>query len=318
MENFSLWCDFIEREFLQKDFQDLLNQKAFNGATSNPAIFANALKNPIYQESIKAQKGKNAKLIYENLAVEDIRNAAKSLRPLWEKNRDCGYISLEIDPFLEDKVGQSIDEGKRLFKMIDFPNAMIKVPATESGFEVMQALMSEDIPVNATLIFSKDQAKNCVEAFKQGRKQKETRGVISVFVSRFDRAVDHQLPQELQSKLGIYNAQECYLDIQAFGDPYTRTLFASTGVKGGSLAKDYYIQSLLHPHSINTAPLDTILAHLKNPQKITQTFMPQAHLHKELQKFESLGISRQALSNQLLQEGLNAFKEAFEALLKSF
>lgn len=316
--SFSLWCDFIERGFLQKDFKKLLDKKFFCGATSNPAIFANALKNPIYQEAIQKQKGNNAKTIYENLAIEDIKKAGEIMLPLWESNKDNGYISLEIDPFLEDKVGESIDEGKRLFKSINLPNVMIKVPATESGFEVMEALMKEGIPINATLIFSKRQALACSEAFRKGRGSKDTRGVISVFVSRFDRAVDKNLDSLLRGKLGILNAQDCYLDIEAVGDSYTRVLFASTGVKGDDFNKDYYINALLHPHSINTAPLDTILSYYDNPQRNTQTFRPSSTIYQELEKFAQLGIDREALGAQLLKEGLESFKEAFEALLRSF
>ncbi|WP_104697168.1 MULTISPECIES: transaldolase [unclassified Helicobacter] len=315
---FSLWCDFIERGFLQKDFKDLLDKKFFYGATSNPAIFANALKNPIYQEAIEKQKGNNAKTIYENLAIEDIKKAGEIMLPLWEENKDNGYISLEIDPFLENKVSESIEEGKRLFKSINLPNVMIKVPATESGFEVMEALMRENIPVNATLIFSKKQARSCSEAFKSGRGSKDTRGVISVFVSRFDRAVDEKLDASLKGKLGILNAQDCYLDIESLGESYTRVLFASTGVKGDSLSKDYYINSLLHPHSINTAPLDTILSYYENPQRNIQTFIPSSDIYQELDKFKELGIDREVLGEKLLKEGLEAFKEAFEALLRSF
>lgn len=317
-KNFSLWCDFIERGFLQKEFSELLQKQAFCGATSNPAIFANALKKPIYQEAIQKQKGSRAKVIYENLAIEDIKNAGKQMLSLWEKNKDNGYISLEIDPFLGDKVGESIDEGKRLFKAINLPNVMIKVPATEAGYEIMEALMRENIPINATLVFLKSQARACFEAFERGRKGGDTRGVISVFVSRFDRAVDDKLDSSLKAKLGILNAQACYLDIQSSSTPYTRTLFASTGVKGETLPKDYYINALLHPHSINTAPLETINAYLANPKRTTIPFMPQEDIKTMLATYAKMGIDVEKLGKQLLQEGLSAFEEAFEALLKSF
>lgn len=317
-KNFSLWCDFIERGFLQKEFGELLQKQAFCGATSNPAIFANALKNPIYQEAIQKQKGSKAKSIYENLAIEDIKNAGNQMLSLWEKNKDDGYISLEIDPFLGDRVGESIDEGKRLFKAINLPNVMIKVPATEAGFEIMEALMQENIPINATLVFLKSQARACLEAFERGRKGGDTRGVISVFVSRFDRAIDDKVDSSLKAKLGILNAQDCYLDIQSSNNPYTRTLFASTGVKGEELPKDYYINALLHPHSINTAPLETINAYLANPQKTTIPFMPQEDIQTMLESYKKAGIDIKELGEKLLQEGLSAFEEAFEALLKSF
>lgn len=321
---FSLWCDFIERGFLKEEFGGLLASGAFCGATSNPAIFASALKSPVYQEEIKKLKGNSAKSIYESLAIGDIKVAASLMSSLWEKDRDNGYISLEIDPFLGDKVGESVDEGKRLYQAIGAPNVMIKVPATEAGYEVMEALMSEGIAVNATLIFTKEQTQKCFEAFERGRRKakgnQDMRGVISVFVSRFDRAVDSMLEAKMQARLGILNAQECYNFVEENHSPYTRILFASTGVKGDDLARDYYIESLIHPHSVNTAPLDTIKAYLANPNARKEVFMPEASFMQELagikQVLEQKGMGYETLAKKLLDEGLSAFEVAFEAMLK--
>ncbi|MCE3038348.1 transaldolase [Helicobacter anatolicus] len=325
-KNFSLWCDFIERGFLQEEFAEFLANGAFNGATSNPAIFANALKNPIYQEEIQRLKGRKAKEVYENLAIHDIKMAAKSLFVLWEKNQDNGYISLEIDPFLGDKVGESVDEGRRLYKSINMPNVMIKVPATSAGYEVMEALMGDNIAVNATLIFDKNQTKECFEAFARGRKKggrDDVRGVISVFVSRFDRAVDSMLGEEMQARLGILNAQECYEYVENNGGGYTRTLFASTGVKGEAMPKDYYIKELMHPHSINTAPLESIKAYLEHGRNdgVGDIRLPARDFRENLAKIKEelaqKGMVYEDLTKKLLSEGLNAFEVAFEMMLKS-
>ncbi|RDU69583.1 transaldolase [Helicobacter cholecystus] len=311
---FSIWCDFIERDFLNTQFKTLIAEKKILGATSNPSIFASAFKNsPIYRHQIQSLQNKSAKEIYETLAIEDIKTAATLLRGLWEKNKDDGYISIEIDPLYCNDAKASIAEGKRLFQSINEPNVMIKVPATEAGYEVIEELMAQNICINATLIFSPIQAQKCLEAFKKARDRGGVaKSVISVFVSRLDRYIDHSLPQNLQTQLGINNAKMIYNLIENFNDKQTRTLFASTGVKGNSLPANYYINSLLLPHSINTAPLDTIEAYF-------------AHQDTELKDsnidfdafIHSLGnIDLQKIYDTLLEEGLQAFKESFTDLLK--
>lgn len=321
VKNFSLWCDFIERDFLKNDFKPLIPN--ILGATSNPSIFANSILNsPAYKSQISSMKGNRAKSIYEALAIQDVKTAAEILLPLWEKNKDNGYISIEIDPFLGDDAAKSIDEGKRLFKSIDFPNVMIKVPATQAGYEVMFELHKNNIPINATLIFSPKQAKKCADAFKDARKNNssnESRAVISVFVSRFDRAVEQKLinTPHLQAKLGIYNAIECYNLIEGYDDPLTRTLFASTGVKGDKLPKSYYIDMLKLSHSVNTAPLDSIKAYLENKTPIKKISLDENSIKKEMEEIARLGIDIENLYSLLLKEGLMAFEEAFENLLRS-
>ncbi|ATB68372.1 transaldolase [Sulfurospirillum diekertiae] len=162
---FSLWCDFVERSFLEGEFGDLIEKKIVNAATSNPSIFKSAfLGSPAYAEDKAKLHGKSAKEMYEALAIGDIQRAAKKLLPLYEKDDD-GFISIEVDPFLCDDAEATIEEGKRLFKAIGYPNVMIKVPATEEGFIAMEVLLSEGINVNATLIFSDIQTKYCLEAF---------------------------------------------------------------------------------------------------------------------------------------------------------
>lgn len=321
VKNFSLWCDFIERDFLKNDFRSLI--PSILGATSNPSIFANSILNsPAYKSQISEMKGEGAKSIYEALAIKDVKTAAEILLPLWEKNKDNGYISIEIDPLLGDDAPKSIDEGKRLFKAINFPNVMIKVPATQAGYEVMFELHKNNIPVNATLIFSPKQTKNCIDAFKNARKNpaySESRSVISVFVSRFDRAVEQKLSHtpHLQAKLGIYNAIECYNLIENEDNPFTRTLFASTGVKGDKLPKNYYIDMLKLPHCVNTAPLDAINAYLENKTPIKKIPLDTKSIKTEMAQMTQSGVDIESLYDSLLKEGLLAFEEAFENLLRS-
>lgn len=321
LATFSLWCDFVEREFLVGEFREMIQRGEIKGATSNPAIFANAiLKSKAYKNSIENLKGKNAKEIYENLAFSDIKSAAVSLLPLWERDKNDGYISIEIDPTLCDDAGKSIDEGRRIFETINMPNVMIKVPATEAGFEVMNALYKDKINVNATLIFSTTQTKKCLEAFECNSDDSIiAKAVISVFVSRFDRYLESQNKQDDfmkkgsdssdSPKLGIYNAMKCYEIVESYANPHIRTLFASTGVKGDSLPASYYVYNLLLKNSINTAPLHTIKDFIKRDSAFVA--IPR-DIDEVLSKFDVENIAR-----KLLDSGLEAFKIEFENLLKS-
>lgn len=314
-QGFSLWCDFIERDFLNSKFKTLISEGKILGATSNPSIFANAFKtSPAYQSQIQALQGREAKEIYESLAIEDIQTSARLLRALWDENKDNGYISIEIDPLFCDDAKASIEEGKRLFESIAEPNVMIKVPATKAGFEVMEELLAQNISINATLVFSPAQALGCLEAFKRARSRGGVgKSVISVFVSRLDRYADGSLPKELQAQLGIINAKHIYNLIENFGDKDTRTLFASTGVKGGDLRASYYVDELLLPHSINTAPLETIEAYFSHNDTTLKS--SQIDIQAFLSKLQ--GIELEKIYTKLLDDGLKAFKESFMDLLHS-
>lgn len=310
--DFSLWCDFVQRDFLDSVFGDLITQAhgLLNGATSNPSIFAAALQSPQYAQQKASLRGLDSKSIYEHLAFTDIAKAADILAPLHRANTRNGFISIEIDPFLCDDAPRSIDEGIRIFETLQKPNVMIKVPATQAGYEVMHALIARSIPVNATLIFSPAQAKACMEAFGTARKRTDSQAqaVVSIFVSRLDRAYGG-------TTLGIANARVCYECIRALDDPYSRALFASTGVKGGDLPPTYYIDSLLLPNAINTAPLDALKA-----------FLGRLHTHEfesdmgNFPTINDINISQaeyDRLLDTLLDEGLVAFKQSFSTMLES-
>ncbi len=320
---FSLWCDFVERGFLQNDFRELVEKKIVNGATSNPAIFKSSiLTSSFYKEDIKKLKGKTPKEIYEELACEDINEASKILMPLFERNDD-GFISIEIDPRLCDDAKGSIEEGKRLFEKINSKNVMIKVPATEAGYEVIEELLSSGINVNVTLVFSPAQAKLSLQAIQRGQQKiaefvNFPQVVISVFVSRFDRKLDDFLIQKnIKTSLsGIYNASKIYNMIEASNLINVRTLFASTGVKGGNLPKDYYIQELLYPNSINTAPLSTIDAFIKNKDFTPKNILQNSTIDEYFRILKEHDIDMDMVYDELVCEGLEAFKIAFEEILE--
>jgi transaldolase len=321
--NFSLWCDFIERSFLENDFQKIIENGVVNGATSNPAIFKQAiLESKVYKDEIKKLSSLSAKEIYEDIACEDIRRAAALLDGLYQKGDD-GYISIEIDPRLCDDVKGSIEEGKRLYEKIGKKNVMIKVPATKAGYEITEELIADGINVNITLIFAPKQAKLSLEAIRKAhqRLKKEVefpQVVLSVFVSRFDRKLDALLSEKniKTSLTGIYNASKIYNMVKSQNIINTRTLFASTGVKGGGLEPDYYIKELLCPNAVNTAPLKTIEAFLNEDDISSKSTMSNALIDEYFKTLENQGIDMEKVYDELMSEGLEAFKIAFNEILE--
>ncbi len=325
---FSLWCDFIERDFLHNGFRKLIDEKIVNGATSNPAIFKNAfLASPAYRHEIETlqEEEKDPKTIYETLAIKDIRTSADLLLNLYEKGDD-GFISIEVDPALCDDAAGTVAEGERLFREIGRPNVMIKVPATNAGYEAMEVLLGKGINVNATLVFSPRQAKSCLEAFAQGSTIFSDanpdvplpKAVISIFVSRFDRKMDalfleKELPVAL---LGIYNATKIYYDIREWELPNVRALFASTGVKGNDLPKAYYVTELLYDNCVNTAPIETIEAFVETGVRETREPVEEEVIRNFFLLLEESGIDMEAIYLDLLEEGLDAFKVAFKEILQ--
>ena len=317
---FSLWADFIERDYLDGEFKELIANKIINGATSNPAIFKNAILNsPAYKEQLASLKG-SAKEKYEALAIHDIQKAADILKPLYDKGDD-GYVSIEVDPNLCDDAKGTIKEGLRLYSAIGRENVMIKVPATDAGYEAMEALTAASVPVNATLVFKKEQALACAEAFAKGAAKADTvvDTVISVFVSRIDRALDATLKEKgIQPGLtGIYNASLIYEAVEEMGVAKCRTLFASTGVKGDDFPPHYYVEKLLAFHSVNTAPIETIKAYVQNGKKEKVLPIEQEKIQEHLDKIASIGINVEAELDKQIVDGLEAFKVAFKEILES-
>jgi len=324
---FSLWVDFIERDFIKNEFKDMLDRGIIDGATSNPSIFENAItKSPAYKEQLESLSGLSAKEKYEALAIEDIKNAAKALRPYYDQALE-GYVSIEVDPYLSNDTEATIAEGKRLFEAIGEPNVMIKVPATEAGYEAMFELMRKGISVNATLVFTPEQAIKTIEAMKRGINRfgqfddGRVEGVISIFVSRFDRKLDGKL-KELglpTAKTGVLNAAKIYNVIKEKRHPAIKALFASTGVKEGQgLPADYYITELCAKHSINTAPIDTIKAYEANPNKGKLALpIEEEVIDAHFNALKEAGIDIEKVYSELLDEGLKAFEEAFSDMLKT-
>ncbi|MBD3798892.1 transaldolase [Sulfuricurvum sp.] len=314
---FALWADFIERTFLDDGFKELIAKGIINGATSNPAIFKSAiLTSPAYKEQIATLSHLSPKEKYEALAIYDIQKAADILRPLYDAGDD-GYVSIEVDPFLCDDAEATIAEGVRLHAAINRPNVMIKVPATDAGYGAMEALVSRGIAVNATLVFSVEQALACAKAFERASIHTSVDTVISVFVSRIDRAIDDTLRSRgvESGKMGIINAADIYNRVEALKVPRCRVLFASTGVKGSELRASYYIDELLAPHSVNTAPIATIDAFVAGGDTTLKLPLTDDLIQHHRSVVASAGIDMEEVIAHQIADGLDAFKIAFGEIL---
>jgi len=318
---FSLWADFIERDYLDGEFKKLVSHGIINGVTSNPAIFKSAiLTSGAYKEQLASLEGLSPKAKYEAIVIFDIQKAADILKPLYDKGDD-GYVSIEVDPFFCDDAQATIEEGKRLFSEINRENVMIKVPATSAGYIAIEELIAEGIPVNATLIFKKEQAISCARAIERGlqKAKKRVLSVISIFVSRVDRAIDAKLKEAgVEVALsGIYNSADIYAAIQEMNIDGCRALFASTGVKDNSLKESYYVDELLGYNCVNTAPIDTIKAFDDNEIK-EQTLPIDANIIKEhFKRVKAAGIDLDEVLDRQIEDGLVAFKEAFKDIQES-
>lgn len=322
--NFSLWCDFLQRDFINGEFKELISSDTINGATSNPTIFKNAFCNSSdYENVIKSCKFKHPKTVYEILATQDIRLAAEKLLKNYANNDD-GFVSIEVDPCLYDDAEGSFKEGKNLYSTIGMPNVMIKIPATKAGFETMNELMKKGININATLVFSPQQALDCLDSFenatnefiKRFPKANLPQAVISVFVSRFDRLLDTKMSEKSlpTSQIGIMNASKIYNIIQKKNLPNVKTLFASTGVKGDSLHKAYYVKELLYKNSINTAPLETIKAfgdvHFEEKSPLSDD-----SIDKFFDVVKKADIDMTKVYKDLLNDGISSFVKSFEDIM---
>ena len=314
---FSLWADFIERDYLDNEFRELIDKGIINGATSNPAIFKNAILNsPAYKEQLSGLSALSPKEKYEAVAIYDITKAADILKPLFD-NGDDGYVSIEVDPFLCDDAEATISEGKRLFREINRENVMIKVPATDAGYIAMRELTSVGVPVNATLIFKKSQAISCAKAFKEGTDiyGETVATVISIFVSRIDAKLASLGVTDNLS--GIYNTADIYAEIESMNVQGCRALFASTGIKDKSLPVHHYVEKLLAYNSVNTAPIDTIKAYYENGAKDKVLPISEDVIKAHFEKVKNAGIDFDEVLDKQIVDGLEAFKDAFKDILEA-
>ena len=351
----SIWLDYIRRSLIVSgELKRLIEDDGLRGMTSNPAIFETAIvKSHDYDEDIRDQAlaGKDAKAIYETISQRDVQSAADEFRSLYAQTdgRD-GYVSLEVNPHLaRDTVG-TIEEARHLWSALNRPNVLIKVPATIEGLPAIQRLISEGINVNATLIFGLPRYWQVAEAFIAGLEARVAQGkpvnhiasVASFFVSRIDALVDpllekiiarggeqSDLAQKAHGQIAIASAKTAYQNfkeifgsdrfkkLSAQGAHVQRLLWASTGTKNPEYSDVKYIEALIGPDTVNTAPLETINAYRNHGE-------PQARLEQEadevaqlLKQLPTLGIDLDQITQQLEDEGIMKFNQPFDKVMET-
>jgi len=341
----AVWLDYIRRSFITSGELKALVDKGLRGVTSNPTILDKTIGGSAdYDEAMRGlvEHGKADKEIYEELVLEDIRQAADALRPVHEKTGGLdGYVSLEVSPALASDTDGTVKEAWRLFVQLDRPNAMIKVPATQVGIPAIQTLIGEGVNVNATLIFSLTHYQAVAEAYISGLEGRLAAGgdvssiasVASFFISRVDTAVDLLLDKighpELQGKIAVANAKAAYAQFQeiftgerwerlaAHGARKQRVLWGSTGTKNPSYPDTLYVDGLIGPDTVNTLPPATLAAFLDHG-KVTSTLGEGLDTARaDLAQLSELGIDLDAITQQLQDDGVGAFEKSFNNLMAS-
>jgi transaldolase len=345
----SAWLDDISRGMLNDgSLERLIRDDGIAGLTSNPAIFANSMMHdPKYAEPIAQllPTVSSAMALYEELALEDLRDAAGLLRPLYDHTGGGdGFISMEVSPHLAyDGLG-SLKEARRLWSRLQLPNALIKIPGTEAGLPVIRDLIAAGINVNVTLLFSPERYRAVAQAYIEGLKSRAAAGqplarvasVASFFLSRIDTAVDKLLDAQaakgqlaaraLRGKAAIASACRAYeifeeisasADWQALaaqGAKPQRLLWASTSTKDPSFSPIKYVEELVVSGTVNTMPLETLNAYrrLGRPELRLERHIAEASDARE--GLERLGIDLEAVAQQLEREGVAKFIEPFDKL----
>lgn len=353
----SVWYDLMERALITTGkLQKLIDEDDLRGLTSNPTIFEKAIGgSEDYNDSLRelAEKNFSTNDIYESLVVDDIGRAADVFRPVYERtSRGDGYVSLEVSPNLAHETEGTLAEAEKLWKRLDRPNAMIKIPATKEGIPAIEEAIAKAINVNITLIFSRDVYDKVIEAYIRGLERRVEAGqpidsiasVASFFVSRIDTAADAEIrariekasgeaeKKELESLLGkvaIANAKMAYAlfqerfgserfdKLRARGGRPQRPLWASTGTKDPSYSDVMYIESLIGPETVNTIPPKTYDA-FRDHGKVTRTLDQDVdEARGVLERLEKAGISLAAITEKLTVDGVESFAGSFNSLIST-
>jgi transaldolase/glucose-6-phosphate isomerase len=351
----SLWYDNIQRRLLENgELAEMIQRGDIRGVTSNPSIFNNAIaKTNDYDSALRpmAWAGWSAERIYNQLSVEDICAAADLFLPLYRESQGLdGYVSLEVSPYLAKDTSGTIIEAQKLWRQVNRPNLMIKIPATQEGIPAVEATLAAGINVNVTLIFSLERYREVMEAYLRGLEKAAAAGrkidtiasVASFFVSRVDTKIDPRLDEigrkdvslageagQLLGKAAIANARMAYADfqevfggarfkkLQESGAKVQRPLWASTSTKNPQYRDVIYVEELIGPDTVDTVPPQTLDAYREHGQaKVTLT-QGLSEAKASIQSLEKLGISMQSVTQELEDEGVKSFSDAFTALLKS-
>ncbi|MEP7290008.1 MAG: bifunctional transaldolase/phosoglucose isomerase [Chloroflexota bacterium] len=351
----SLWYDNLSREMIQSgELQNLIDDYGVLGMTSNPTIFEKAIgEGNFYDDWIRDSMDLEINEVFDGLAIDDIQHAADLLRPIYDRTKGIdGYISLEVSPLIADDTATTLSEAKRLFKAVDRPNLMIKIPGTAAGLPAIEEALFAGININITLLFSVDNYLQVAERYIRALERRVEAGldvkglasVASFFLSRIDVMVDKQLENNIRAaqgrdidrvtannqllgKAAIANAKIAYKHFKAifYGDRFAklraagaqvqRPLWASTGTKNPAYPDTMYVDRLIGPDTVNTLPKATLFA-FKDHGTAAQTIDDNFDQAQEtLDKLAEVGIDLDKVTQQLQEDGVESFIDSFKKLI---
>ena len=337
----SLWLDNITREMLDDgSLKRYIDTLSVTGLTSNPSIFDNAIGNTAaYDEAIrsKARAGLTGESLFNELALEDLRRAADLFRPIYDATKGVdGWVSMEVSPLLAADTAGTIAAARLIHDQAMRVNLFVKIPGTPEGIPAIEEAIFSGVPVNVTLLFSREHYLAAAGAYMRGLERRQAAGlsldvasVASVFISRWDAAVAGKVPERLINKLGIavgartYRAyrellaSERWKKLEAAGARPQRLLWASTGTKDPNASPILYIETLAVPDTVNTIPEKTLLALAAHTEELNHE-MASASAAGEtvLAAYEAAGVSVNALAERLQKEGAEAFVKSWRQLLQ--
>ncbi|MEX2024289.1 MAG: bifunctional transaldolase/phosoglucose isomerase [Thermoleophilaceae bacterium] len=337
----SVWLDQIRRSLIESgELERLRVESSLRGVTSNPAIFEKAiLGSDEYDDEIErlAGEGLDATGIYLAIAVCDVQGACDVLRPVWEEAGGAdGFVSLEVEPSLAHDTEATLEQARDLWRRVDRPNVMIKIPGTEAGVPAIESAIADGVNVNVTLLFKVESYEAIAEAYVRGMERRHEAGesldvhsVASFFVSRVDTEVDKRLEQlgreDLRGIAAIANAQAAYQSFKRIfhgerfaalreaGAPVQRPLWASTGVKDPRYPETKYVDGLVAPQTVNTMPMSTLLA--VGERSEPDIGSADRDPFDSLRTLADAGIDMSDVTDTLLREGIEKFVEPFDKLI---
>jgi len=335
----SLWLDNISRVILDDGtLRRYVNEFSITGLTSNPTIFDEAIgKTDAYDEGIrdKAKAGKSSEALFVELALEDLRRAADLFRPVFDTTDGVdGWVSMEVSPLFANDTAGSIDAAARIHRQAATPNLYVKIPGTPEGVPAIEQSIFDGVPINVTLLFSREQYIAAADAYLRGIERRIAAGrdprvasVASLFVSRWDKAVEGKAPPELRNRLGIAMAGRTYRAyrellasprwrrLAAAGARPQRLLWASTGTKDPAASDTLYVEALAAPDTIDTIPEKTLRAFAEHGAINGVMAEDGGDAEAVLASVAKAGIDVDALAIQLQRDGAQAFVTSWNKLM---
>jgi transaldolase len=335
----SLWLDNITRDLLRNGtLKRYIDELSVTGLTSNPTIFDHAIKNSTaYDDAIRDRlaHGKSGEGLFFELALEDLAQAADLFQPVYDRTNGLdGRVSLEVSPLLAHDTASTLTQAKDLFARAARPNLFIKIPGTPEGLPAIEEAIFAGVPINVTLLFSREQYVASAEAFLRGIERRIAAGlkpnvdsVASLFVSRWDGAVAGKVPTALTNQLGIAIAKRTYVAYRNllssprwqhaynYGARPQRMLWASTGTKDPKASDVLYIEALAAPYTVNTIPDATLKAFADHGKVGASMPADGGDCEAVLAQFAKAGINIDALAAQLQDEGAKSFSKSWDDLM---